>query len=71
MAQWVKNLPANARDSSLLPGLGKASGGENANPLQQACLKNPMDKGAQWATVQRVAESDTTEHKFTVFHLKQ
>ena len=55
MAQWVKNLPANARESSLLPGLGRVSGGENGNPLQYSCLKNPMDKGAWWATVHGVA----------------
>ena len=25
---------------------------ENGNPLQYPCLKNPMDRGAWWATVQ-------------------
>ena len=29
----VKNLPANARDSSLFPGLGKSLGEGNGNPL--------------------------------------
>ena len=29
----------------------------NGNPLQYSCLENPMDKGAWWATVHRVAES--------------
>ena len=27
----------------------------NGNPLQYACLENPMDRGAWWATVQGVA----------------
>ena len=33
----------------------------NGNPLQYSCLENPMDSGAWWATVHRVAESDMTE----------
>ena len=42
----VKNLPANARDAGLIPGLGRFPGEENGNPLQYSCLKNPMDSGA-------------------------
>ena len=33
----------------------------NGNPLQCSCLENPRDRGACWAAVYRVAESDTTE----------
>ena len=33
------------------------SGEGNGNPLQYACLENPMDRGAWWAIVQRVAKS--------------
>ena len=49
------------RDASLIPGLGRSLGGENGNPLQFSCLENFMDRGACWATVHGVAESDMTE----------
>ena len=42
----VKNPPANAGDTGLIPGLGKSPGGGSGNPLE-----NPMDRGAWWATV--------------------
>ena len=56
----VKNLPANAGDSSLIPGKGRCPGGGNGNPLQYSCLENPMDRGAWWATVHGVKELDMT-----------
>ena len=31
----------------------------NGNPLQHSCLRNPMDRGAWWATVLGVTESQT------------
>ena len=57
----VKNLPANAGDTgdmSSISGSGRFPGVRNGNPLWYTCLGNPMDRGALWATVQRVAESD-------------
>ena len=57
----VKNPPANAGDPGSIPGSGRSSGEGNGNPLQYSCLENPMDRGAQQATVHGVAESDTTE----------
>ena len=33
----------------------------NGNPLQYSYLENPMDRGAWWAAVHRVTQSDTTE----------
>ena len=56
----VKNLSANtgdARDVGLIPGSGRSLGERNGNPLQYSCLKNPMDRGAWWTTVNRVAKS--------------
>ena len=47
----VKNLPANAGDVSLIPGLGRSPEGGNGNPLQYSCLGNPTDRGAWQATV--------------------
>ena len=31
----------------------------NGNPLQYSCLENPMDRGTWWATVHKVAKSQT------------
>ena len=56
----VKNLPADAgdiRDAGLIPVLERSPGGGHGNPLQYFCLENPMDRGAWWAAVCRVAES--------------
>ena len=57
----IKNLPVNAEDLGLIPGLGKSLGGGNGNPLQDSCLENPKDKGAWQATVHGVTkQSDTS-----------
>ena len=42
----LKNLPANAGDVGLIPGLGRSPGEENGNLLQYSCLGNPMARGA-------------------------
>ena len=58
----VKNPPANegdSRDSGSIPGSGRSPGGGNGSPLQYSCLENPMDRGASWASVRRVATSWT------------
>ena len=47
----VKNLPANAGDTSSIPGLERSPGEGNVNPFQYFCLENPMDRGACWAMV--------------------
>ena len=58
----VKNPPASAggaRDMGSIPGSGRSPGEGNGNPLQYSSLGNPMNRGAQWATVHGVAKSQT------------
>ena len=42
----VKNLPVNAGDAGLIPGLGRSRREGNGNLLQYSCLENPTDRGA-------------------------
>ena len=49
----------NVRDMNLIPGLGRFPGEGHGNPLQYSCLENPLDRGAWWATVHRIAKSWT------------
>ena len=56
----VKNPPANAGDTGLIPGLERSPGEGNGNPLQHSCLGNPMDRGAWWAVVWGSEELDMT-----------
>ena len=56
----VKNRPANAGDAGdtgSLPGSRRSLRGGNGNPLTYSCLEYPMDTGACWARVHRVAKS--------------
>ena len=54
-----KESTCNAGDLASIPGSGRSPGGGHGNPLQYSCLENPMDWGAWWATVHRVAQSQT------------
>ena len=58
----VKNMPANARDArdaGSISGSRSSPGVAKGNPLQDSCLKNPMDRGAWQATVLGVTKSWT------------
>ena len=68
----VKNLPANAgdvRDAGVISGFGRSPRGRHGNPLQYSCLENPMDRGAWWAMVFRVAKSQTWLKQLRGTHL--
>ena len=61
---WLKKKKKSASDAGdpgSIPGSGRSPGGGRGKPLQYSCLENPIDRGAWWATVHRVTESDTTE----------
>ena len=49
----------DAGDEGLIPGSGRSSEEGHGNPLQYSCEENPMDRGAWWATVHRIAKSQT------------
>ena len=49
----------NTGESSSIPGSGGSPGEGHGNPPQFSCLENPTDRGAWWATVHGVTESDT------------
>ena len=71
MALLINNLPTivgDAGDTGLIPGSGRSPGGGHGNPLLYSCLENPMDRGAWWAMVHRVAKSWTCEHTDTHLH---
>ena len=59
----VKYLPTNigeARDTGLIPVLGRSPGVGNDNPLQYSCPKDSIHRGAWRATVHGVSESDSS-----------
>ena len=47
------------RNMGSIPELGRSPGGGHGNPLQYSCLENSVDRGAWWATVHRVTNSQT------------
>ena len=55
---WLsgKESPCNAGDEGSIPGSGRSPGEGNGNPLQYACLGNPMDREAWKATVHGVSK---------------
>ena len=62
MVLVVRNPTANAgdmKDAVSIPGSGRSPGIRHGNPLQCSCLENPLDRGAWWATINRIAKSRT------------
>ena len=62
MALVVRNPTANAgdlRDMGSIPRWKIPWRRGHGNPLQYSCLENPMDRGAWWATVHGVTQSQT------------
>ena len=60
----IKNPPASTGDirgMCSIAGSGRSPGEGHGNPLQHACLENPMDRGAWWVQSIGGEESDTTE----------
>ena len=55
----VKNPPADAGATSLIPGSGRCPEEENGYPLQYSCLEKSMDTGAWQDTGHGVAKSRT------------
>ena len=58
---WLsgKEFLYKARDVGLIPRLGRSPGRGLGNSLPYSCLENLMDRGAWWATIHRVAKSQT------------
>ena len=54
-----KESSCNAGDLGLIPGLGRSPGGGHGNLLQHSCLESFMDRGAWWASVYEVTQSQT------------
>jgi len=52
---------ATDKDQPKRPFLGEGNG----NPLKYSCLETPMNGGAWWAPVHRVAKSQTRLSNFT------
>ena len=69
---FIKRLLVNSLFSAIrvVSFEGNREFGEgNGTPLQYSCLENPMDRGAWWAAVHGVAESQTRLSNFTLnFH---
>ena len=64
----IKNLPANAGDAGLIPGLGRSPREGNGNPPQCSYPGNPMNRRAWRATIHGVTkrvghDSATKQHQ--------
>ena len=72
VALVVKNPPAHVgdiRNVILIPGSRRSPGEEHGNPFQYSFLENPMDRRTWWATVHRVAKSQTQLKQLSTQHI--
>ena len=60
---WLrrKEFACSAGDPGSVSGLRRSPGEKNGYPPQYSCPENSVVRGAWWAIVHGVAESDTTE----------
>ena len=69
LPQWLRGKEScntgDIGDAVSIPGSGRSPGQGNGNPLQYSWLENPTDRGARWAAVLGVGESDMTERLST------
>ena len=54
-----KKSTCNVGDPGSIPGSGRVPGEGNSYIISYSCLENPINRGAQWATVHGVAKSQT------------
>ena len=59
---WLKRLSSSSSSSSSIVWNGEGNG----NPLQYSCLENSMDRGAWWAAVHRVSQSQTRLNRLSM-----
>ena len=45
--------------ASYVPNEERFPGEGNSKPLQECCLENVMDRGAQWVTIPEIAKNQT------------
>ena len=59
--RWLsgKESAKTIGDACLILGLGRSPGGGQGKSLQYSCLEDPMDRGAWWAAVHRLTQSQT------------
>ena len=62
-----KELTCNAGDMGSILWMGRPHGEGNGYPLHCSCLENPLDRGAWWATIQRIANSQRKTEQLSIY----